>query len=152
MHAVGTLRDERAAPLFAYIVRQADHRGRFEEFYRSALDALGHLGVSSELTLQALRSALDRGEWWAPVRTRKLRAAAARALKAIGSSEAIAMLEGAASHGRRGVRSAARAALASRPVDKGPEAAGPAADPFAPDPEPPEPPEPPAPPSERSPT
>jgi len=127
MHSVGTLRDERAAPLFAFIVRQSDHRGAYEDFYRSALETLGHLGVSSDATLQALRGALDRGEWWAPVRTRRLRAAAATALRAIGSSEAIAVLEGAALAGVRGVRAAARAALASQPP--APPAAEPQTDP-----------------------
>jgi len=117
MHSVGTLRDERAAPLFAFIVRQSDHRGEYEDFYRSALETLGHLGVSSDATLQALRGALDRGEWWAPLRTRRLRAAAAAALRAIGSSEAVAMLEGAALAGARGVRAAARAALAAQPPE-----------------------------------
>jgi HEAT repeat protein len=124
MHAAGTLRDGRAAPLFAFIVRQGKHTGEHESFYRAALDALGHLGVSSELTLQALAGALYRGEWWAPVRTRRLRAVAARALRTIGSSEAIAVLEGAATHGGRGVRAAARAALAlpaAEPADEAPE-------------------------------
>ncbi|MGD9905491.1 MAG: HEAT repeat domain-containing protein [Vicinamibacterales bacterium] len=113
MHSVGTLRDERAAPLFAFIVRQSSHRGDFEDFYRSALETLGHLGVSSDATLQALRGALDRGEWWAPVRTRRLRTAAAMALRTIATPEAVAVLEGAAYAGKRGVRAAARAALAS---------------------------------------
>ncbi len=125
MHSVGTLRDDRAAPLFAFIVRQSDHRGAYEDFYRSALETLGHLGVSSESTLQALRGALDRGEWWAPVRTRRLRAAAATALRAIGSPEAVAMLEGATASNIRGVRAAARAALAAAPPTR-PPAEGPA--------------------------
>lgn len=125
MHSVGTLRDDRAAPLFAFIVRQSDHRGDYEDFYRSALETLGHLGVSSESTLQALRGALDRGEWWAPVRTRRLRTAAATALRAIGSPEAVAVLEGATASNIRGVRAAARAALAAAPPAR-PPAEGPA--------------------------
>ena len=115
MHSVGTLRDERAAPLFAFIVRQSDHRGDYEDFYRSALQTLGHLGVSSDLTLQALHGAFDRGEWWAPVRTRKLHAAAATALRAIGSPEALAVLESVAVTGKRTVRNAARTALRNQP-------------------------------------
>jgi hypothetical protein len=118
MHSVGTLRDERAAPLFAYIVRQSDHRGEYEAFYRSALETLGHLGASSEPIVQALQGALKRGEWWAPVRTRRLRAAAAGALRAIGSHEALTALEAAAAQGSRGVRAAARAALAGQPPSR----------------------------------
>ena len=125
MHSVGTLRDERAAPLFAYIVRQSDHRGDYEAFYRSALETLGHLGASSEPIVQALQGALDRGEWWAPVRTRRLRAAAAGALRAIGSHEALTALEAAAAQGSRGVRAAARAALAGQPPSR-PQAEPPA--------------------------
>lgn len=126
MHSVGTLRDDRAAPLFAFIVRQSDHRGDYEDFYRSALETLGHLGVSSESALQALRGALDRGEWWAPVRTRRLRAAAATALRAIGSPEAVAVLEGATASNIRGVRAAARAALAAAPPTRPAAPDGPA--------------------------
>ena len=119
MHSVGTMRDERAAPLFAFIVRQSDHRGDYEEFYRSALQTLGHLGVSSDATLQALSGALDSGEWWAPFRTHRLRTAAANALRAIGSPAAQGMLEAAAANsGKRGVRAAARAALASQPAGR----------------------------------
>jgi HEAT repeat protein len=118
MHSVGTLRDERAAPLFAFIARQSNHRGEYEAFYRSALETLGHLGVSSDATLSALRGAFDRGEWWAPMRTRKLHAAAATALRAIGTPEALAVLETAAVTGKRSVRAAARAALRSQPVPR----------------------------------
>ena len=121
IHSVGTLRDERAAPLFAFIVRQSDHRGDYEAFYLSALETLGHLGVSSEATVQALRGALDRGEWWAPLRTRRLRAAAATALRALGSPEATTALEGAAQNGGRGVQAAARAALAGQPPSRPPD-------------------------------
>ena len=131
MHSVGTLRDERAAPLFAYIVRQSDHRGAYEAFYRAALETLGHLGTSSEAIVQSLQTALDRGEWWAPMRTRRLRAAAAGALRAIGSAEATAALEAAAATGSRGVRAAARAALAGQPPSR--PQADPAPDSLSPD-------------------
>jgi hypothetical protein len=124
MHSVGTLRDERAAPLFAFIARQSDHRGDYADFYRSALETLGHLGVSSEVTLQALRGAFERGEWYAPMRTRKLHVAAATALRAIGSPEALEVLEVAAATGRRSVRTAARSALRNQPPTRpAPEAA-----------------------------
>ena len=129
MHSVGTLRDERAAPLFAFIVRQSDHRGDYGAFYVSALETLGHLGVSSDAVVQALRGALDRGEWWAPIRTRRLRAAAATALRALGSDEATTALEAAAINGGRGVRAAARAALASQPPSR-PPAAPPTTEPM----------------------
>jgi hypothetical protein len=51
---------------------------------------------------------LYRGEWWAPFRTAALRRAAAAALKRLGSTEALAILQDAAVGGSRGVRSAAK--------------------------------------------
>ena len=48
MQSLGTLRDERAAPLFAFIVRQGPYRGALEKVYLSRDRALGHLGVSSD--------------------------------------------------------------------------------------------------------
>jgi HEAT repeat protein len=127
MHSVATLRDERAAPLFAFIARQSDHRGDYADFYRSALETLGHLGVSSDATLQALRGAFERGEWYAPMRTRKLHAAAATALRAIGSPEALEVLEVAAATSRRPVRlpRPRRAPPISRPTRRAPTATRP---------------------------
>lgn len=119
-----TLRDERAAPLFVFILRQGQTRGRGEKVYLSALEALGALRVSDEPTIAALVEACGRGEWWQPFRARRLRTAAVKALRAIRSPEAAAALETLAQSGPFGARAAARAALASssRPA---PSAAGP---------------------------
>ncbi len=121
--SLGTLRDERAAPLFAFIVRQAQYKGPAEKIYRSCLDMLGALRVSSPVALDALKEAAGRGEWWAPVRTRRLRSAATASLAAIGSAEAIAVLQGLAASGPRGTRTAAAAALsrAATPASRAPD-------------------------------
>ena len=59
-----------------------------------------------------MRTALYKGEWWAPARTRALRTAAASALARIGTADAEAVLDEATARGSRGVRSAARTQLA----------------------------------------
>ena len=111
MQSLFTLRDERAAPLFAFIIRQGQYRGSLQKVYLTSIDLLGSLRVSSDGTLDALRTAVLRGEWWTPLRTRKLRTAAARALRAIGSPEALGVLHDVAASGSRGSRAAARTAL-----------------------------------------
>ena len=111
-NSLGTLRDERAAPLFAFIIREGQYRGAAERIYVTCIELLGGLRVSSEIALAALKQAAVRGEWWAPLRTRRLRAAAVRALAAIGSPDAIAVLQDLAAGGPRGVQASARAALA----------------------------------------
>jgi hypothetical protein len=78
------------------------------------MDALGKLGGDPE-SVQALIKVLHRGEWWAPLRTGRLRAAAAAALRAAGSPEAERALQDAASGGSRSVRRIARAALTTAP-------------------------------------
>ncbi|MFN7980170.1 MAG: HEAT repeat domain-containing protein [Vicinamibacterales bacterium] len=55
--ALNTLRDERAAPLFVFIVRQ----GPKNEKALSALDALGALRVADDTTIAALREAAGQG-------------------------------------------------------------------------------------------
>jgi HEAT repeat protein len=59
---------------------------------------------------------LYRGDWWAPGRTAALRRAAATSLRRLGSPDAIAVLQEAATRGTRRVRHAARpqAELAAR--------------------------------------
>ncbi|MEZ5292689.1 MAG: HEAT repeat domain-containing protein [Vicinamibacterales bacterium] len=108
-----TLRDDRAAPLFAYIIRHGQWGGRFEKVYAGAIDALGALRMSDEASLGALRTAANAGEWWNPFRTKRLRTAAVKALRAIGTPEAADILETLASSGGYGAKSAARAALAT---------------------------------------
>lgn len=102
------MRDERAAPLFCYLVRNLD-RNAFQQVYVAALEALGIFGGPD--AVDALKYALHGGSWWTPVRTRRIRAAAADALRKIGTPAAVEVLRDAASRGSRGVRGAARAAL-----------------------------------------
>lgn len=109
MQSLAGMRDERAAPLFAYILRHVDHRGPLNRVYLRALDGLGALGQPEGI--EPLKEALYKGEWWAPRRTRELRAVAAAALARIGTPEAYAVLNDAADARSRGVRSAVRAHL-----------------------------------------
>ncbi len=102
------IRDERAGPLFCYLVRNIDRR-KFPALYLTAIDALG--GMPGPETVEALKAALRHSEWWAPMRTRRARAAAARALRLIGSPDALEALREASTRGPRGVRMAARAEL-----------------------------------------
>ena len=120
MQAVIGLRDERAAPLFTYIIRHVSHRGPLVEVYQRAIEALGALRNAEGI--EPLKEALYRGEWWAPRRNNILRSAAAAALSRIGTPEADSVLEEAASSAPRGVRSAARRHLGAarpRPRERG---------------------------------
>lgn len=103
------VRDEGVAPFCVYLLRHVDHR-RLTDVYLTAIVTLGTLGGPG--AIQALRGALDRGEWWAPLRTRAIRTAAARALARLGSPEALEALRDAAARGARGVRAVARRVLA----------------------------------------
>jgi hypothetical protein len=109
MQSIGVLRDERAAPLYMFILRHVDHRGQLGWIYARAIDALGTL--KDPESVPVLKEALYRGEWWAPRRTAALRAAAAAALARVGTPAAIIALEEAASTGPRGLRQAARTQL-----------------------------------------
>jgi HEAT repeat protein len=108
--ALGTLRDERALPLFLHIVGNREYRRRARKLYESALDALGTLGGRD--ALEGLKRALHDGEWWAPARTAAIRTAAAAAIRQMDTPEAHAALVDASENGRRGVRHAARHQLA----------------------------------------
>jgi HEAT repeat protein len=111
MQSISLVRDERATPLFAYILGHVDHRGTLAPIYLRAIESLGALRDPNGIA--PLRDALYKGEWWAPRRTGALRAAAAAALGRIGTPDALAVLDEAVSQGSRGVRSAARAQLAN---------------------------------------
>jgi HEAT repeat protein len=111
MQSIGTVRDERATPLFAYILGHVDHRGTLAPVYLRAIESLGAL--RDPAGVPPLRDALYQGEWWAPRRTAALRSAAASALSKIGTPEAIGVLEEAIERGSRGIRSAARAQLSN---------------------------------------
>jgi HEAT repeats/PBS lyase HEAT-like repeat len=107
MQSVSMVRDERATPLFAYILEHVDHRGALAPVYLRAIESLGVL--KDPTGILPLSDALRKGEWWAPRRTSALRHAAAAALARIGTPEAITALEDAVAGGTRGVRAAARA-------------------------------------------
>ena len=109
MLALVAMRDERAAPLFGYIVKNVDHRGVLRDVYLRSVEALGT--SRDEISVDLLKDALYHGEWWAPFRTAKLRRTVATALKRIGSPRALSALQQAAEEGPRGVRAAARAQL-----------------------------------------
>lgn len=103
------IRDRRASPLFIYLVRHLN-RGKHPQVYLSAIEALGTFGDPD--SVDALKLALHGGDWWAPVRTRRMRAAAAAALRKIGSAPALDVLRSASALGSFGTRAAARAELA----------------------------------------
>lgn len=111
MHVLGAMADERAAPLLVHILTHTPHRGATETVYVSAIEALGRSGADPR-GIDALRIVLHRGEWWAPRRTARMRAAAARALHHTASSAGDAVLEAARANGSRGVRQAAAEAMA----------------------------------------
>ncbi|HEY1911604.1 MAG TPA: HEAT repeat domain-containing protein, partial [Vicinamibacterales bacterium] len=111
MQSISLVRDERAAPLFAYILGHVDHKGALSSIYLRAIESLGVLRDPAGVT--PLQTALYKGEWWAPRRTSEIRQTAAAALARIGTAEAVAVLEEAIASGSRGIRSAARAQLAN---------------------------------------
>ena len=104
---LGSMKDERAGPLFCYLVRHID-RKRFPAVYVGAIDALGSFGGPD--AVEALKVALQVGGW-NPFRTRRTRASAAQALRRIGTSAAVTALREASTRGPWGVRAAARAEL-----------------------------------------
>jgi hypothetical protein len=105
--ALVSMRSERAIPLFEYIVRQLDRTGPLRSVYLRAVESLGAL--KAEHTVDLLKDALYAGEWWAPWRTAELRRTVATALRQIGTSEAVSVLQEAEHSGPRGVRAAVRA-------------------------------------------
>ena len=111
MQSISLVRDERATPLFAYILGHVDHKGALGAVYLRAIESLGAL--RDPASVDPLKAALYKGEWWTPRRTSALRNAAAAALVRIGTPEAIAVLEEALEVGSRGIRGAARAQLSN---------------------------------------
>jgi hypothetical protein len=103
-----SMRDERAAPVFCYLVRHLDRR-KFAALYATAIDALGWMRAPE--AVDALPHALQQGDWWAPLRARRTRAAAARALRTIGTPAALDALREASTRGSRGARAAAKTEL-----------------------------------------
>jgi hypothetical protein len=111
MQSISLVRDDRATPLFAYILEHVDHRGALGTVYLRAIESLGAL--KDPAGIEPLKTALYTGEWWAPRRTSALRNATAAALVRIGTADALAVLDEGIAQGPRGVRSAARAQLAT---------------------------------------
>ena len=113
------LRDDKAAPMLCYVLKQTQPTGRFLKVHLDMIDALGNLRGHPE-SIRTLKHVLYSGSIWTPFRTAALRRAAAAALKRIGSDEATAVLDEAIAKGARGVRSAARAQVggALRPENK----------------------------------
>ena len=75
----------------------------------TAVVALGSFGGPD--AVGALKFALHEGDIWSPMATRRLRAAAAQALRRLGTPAALDALREASEQGARGVRSAARSEL-----------------------------------------
>ena len=76
MQSIGLVRDERATPLFAYILGHVDHRGALG----AGLPARHRIARRAARSRRASRRCATRstkGEWWAPRRTAALRHAAA---------------------------------------------------------------------------
>jgi hypothetical protein len=104
------LRDEKAAPLFCYVLKQTKPTGRLYRVHMEMIDTLGYLREHSDSIL-TLRDVLYSGSIWSPFKTAALRRSAAMALKRIGSPESAAVLDEAVAKGRRGVRNAAKGQL-----------------------------------------
>jgi HEAT repeat protein len=102
------LRDERAAPLFRYLLPRIDRLG-FKPLYMAAIERLGAIGGND--SVDTLGKVLLDGSWWPPFQDRRHQPAAAEALRRIGTPNALDALRRAASIGPRTARKAARAEL-----------------------------------------
>ena len=113
------LRDDKAAPLLCYVLKQTQPTGRFFKVHIDMIDALGNLRGHPE-SIRTLKHVLYSGSIWRPFKTAALRRAAASALKHIGSDDATAVLDEAIAKGPRGVRKAAKSQVgtALRPETK----------------------------------
>jgi len=109
-----SLRDDKAVPLFSYVLAKGEPKGKLIGIHVSMIEALGVMRPRPE-SIRALNQVLLRGRWWAPFRTATQRQAAATSLRKLGTPEALAVLEAAASNGGRAVRKIARAQVAQFP-------------------------------------
>ncbi len=98
--------DHKTGPLFCHLVRHLACTGPAREVYLRSIGRLGLLGGPEAVA--ALAEVLRKGQWWAPMRTREVRAEAAAALAQIKLPEAREALRDAAENGTFGVRAAAR--------------------------------------------
>jgi HEAT repeat protein len=103
---LGTTRDRRATQLLCHLVQHLECRGDLKVVYLQSIGRLGVLGGPD--AVDALADVLNRGEWWAPFRTREVRKEAAAALAGIPLPSAEAALREAAANGSFGVRAVAR--------------------------------------------
>ena len=106
-----SLRDDKAVPLFSYVLTKGEPQGTLIGIHISMIEALGVMRPRPE-SIRALQQVLLRGRWWAPFRTSTQRQAAATSLRTLGTPEALAVLEAAANDGGRAVRRIARAQVA----------------------------------------
>jgi HEAT repeat protein len=104
------MRDDKVAPLLCYVLRQTEPEGTMYRVHADMVDALGNLKAHAD-SVRTLQQVLHRGKWWSPFRTSALRRRAALALRRLGTPEAMAVLQEAASGKARGPRRAARAQL-----------------------------------------
>jgi hypothetical protein len=107
-----SLRDPRTIPPLCHALATSPVTAATVAQHEAIIDALASLRSHPDSTA-ALRTALHRGTWWAPRRTARLRQAAAKALRRLGSPEARIVLEDAARTGDRGVRKIAAVELAA---------------------------------------
>jgi hypothetical protein len=105
------LRDEKAVPFFSYVLATREPHGKLIAIHLSLIEALGTMKPRPE-SIRALQQVLLRGKWWAPFRTAAQRQAAAIALRRLGTPEARAALEAAATSGERSVRNIVKAQIA----------------------------------------
>jgi len=105
------LRDDKAVPLFSYVLSRGEPRGKLIGIHVSIIEALGTMKPRPE-SIRALQQVLLRGNWWTPFRTATQRQAAAVALRRLGTPEAVAVLEAAVTSAGRSVRRIANTQLA----------------------------------------
>jgi hypothetical protein len=117
MQSLGGFRDEKAAPLFVHILNHTDYKGAHESIYTQTIETLGKVALDDR-SAGVLKDILYRGEWWARGRTVRIRTAAARALRSMGTAGADRVLAEAAASGPSGVRKIAKAALAEPAVPR----------------------------------
>ena len=111
MQALGAFRDEKAAPLFVYILTNTSYSGALEGVYTQTIESLGKVALD-ERSMTTLKDILYRGQWWARGRTARLRNAAARALRSMGTPGADRTLEEAANSAPGAVKKIVKAVLA----------------------------------------
>ena len=80
-----SLRDPKTIPPLCHVLTSSEPTAAVAAQHEAIIEALASLRAHPDSTA-ALRTALHRGTWWAPVRTSRLRHAAARGLRRLGST------------------------------------------------------------------